>query len=41
MTKTIPDNVISAMIDYVDADQDVKTITMAEFVSMMEKDRLD
>jgi len=38
MTRSIPDNVISALIDYVDTDQDVKTVTLDEFVEMMSKE---
>jgi len=40
LSKSIPDNVISALIDYVDIDQDIKTLTMQEFVAMFEAEVL-
>lgn len=40
LSKTIPDKVISALIDYVDSDGDAKTLSLDEFVTMMKEDFL-
>jgi len=37
----VPDQVISALIDYIDVDQDVKTISLQEFINIMETDQLN
>ena len=41
LSKSIPDKVISGLIDYVDTDGDSKTLTQKEFVKMMEADFLE
>ena len=40
VSKTIPDRVISALIDYCDSDGDAKTLSVDEFVEMMSAETL-
>jgi Ca2+-binding EF-hand superfamily protein len=40
LSRTIPDRVISALIDFCDSDGDAKTLNMQEFVDMMSADTL-
>ena len=41
VSKSIPDNVISGLISYVDTDGDTKTLSMAEFCKMLSEEFLD
>lgn len=41
VSKSIPDNVISGLISYVDSDGDTKTLSMQEFCKMMSEEFLD
>ena len=41
VSKSIPDNVISGLISYVDTDGDTKTLSMQEFCKMMSEEFLD
>ena len=40
-SRSTPDNVISGLIDYVDTDGDAKTLSLSEFLKMMQSDFLE